>query len=131
MISRLFVERKEGLAQEAEALFKDAKFLLGVDKIEKVRIINRYDVENVSYEILERAKRTVFSEPQTDNITEELKIDSDFVFATEYLPGQFDQRADSASVCIQLMSRGERPVIKTAKIYEFIRRSNKKIPEFL
>ena len=117
MISRLFVERKEGLAQEAEALFKDAKFLLGVDKIEKVRIINRYDVENVSYEILERAKRTVFSEPQTDNITEELKIDSDFVFATEYLPGQFDQRADSASVCIQLMSRGERPVIKTAKIY--------------
>ncbi|MBR0278322.1 MAG: phosphoribosylformylglycinamidine synthase, partial [Clostridia bacterium] len=117
MVSRLFVERKEGLAQEAEALFKDAKFLLGVEKIEKVRIINRYDIENISSEILEKAKRTVFSEPQTDTITEELKIDSDFVFAAEYLPGQFDQRADSASVCIQLMSKGERPVIKTAKIY--------------
>ena len=117
MISRLFVERKEGLAQEAEALFKDAKFLLGVERLEKVRIINRYDVENLSAEILEKAKKTVFSEPQTDNISEELKIDTDFAFAVEYLPGQFDQRADSASVCIQLMSKGERPTIKTAKIY--------------
>ena len=117
MISRLFVERKEGLEQEAEALFRDAKFLLGVEKLEKVRIINRYDVENISAEILEKAKKTVFSEPQTDNISEELRIDADFAFAVEYLPGQFDQRADSASVCIQLMSKGERPVIKTAKIY--------------
>lgn len=116
MIFRVFVEKKEKLALEAKALFDDAKNLLGITKLEKIRIINRYDAENISSDIFEKAKKTVFSEPQTDIVSEELEIDAK-AFAVEYLPGQFDQRADSAAQCIQIMSKGERPRIKTAKIY--------------
>ncbi|MCR4719647.1 MAG: phosphoribosylformylglycinamidine synthase, partial [Firmicutes bacterium] len=116
MIYRVFVEKKEDLALEANALFDDAKNLLGIKELKKIRIINRYDAENISGEIFEKAKKTVFSEPQTDVVFDKLMLDAKS-FAVEYLPGQFDQRADSAEQCIQIMARGERPKIKTAKVY--------------
>ena len=116
MIFRVFVEKKKALALEANALFDDAKHLLGINGIEKIRIINRYDAENISEDVFEEAKKTVFAEPQTDIIYDELEPDTK-AFAVEYLPGQFDQRADSAEQCIQIMARGEKPRIKTAKLY--------------
>ncbi|MBR4723916.1 MAG: phosphoribosylformylglycinamidine synthase, partial [Clostridia bacterium] len=116
MIFRVFVEKKKALALEANALFDDAKHLLGINGIEMIRIINRYDAENISEDVFEEAKKTVFAEPQTDIIYDELEPDTK-AFAVEYLPGQFDQRADSAEQCIQIMARGEKPRIKTAKLY--------------
>lgn len=117
MIFRIYVEKKAGLTQEADALFNDLKNLLGLGGLERIRVVNRYDVENISKEIFEKAKRTVFSEPQLDDVYDSLDLDGATAFATEYLPGQFDQRADSAEQCIQIMSVGERPTVKTAKIY--------------
>lgn len=117
MIYRIYVEKKQGLTQEADALFDDLKNLLGIKGLEKVRIVNRYDVENISEEIFEKAKKTVFSEPQLDIVSESVDFTGARAFAAEYLPGQFDQRADSAEQCIQIMSVCERPTVKTAKIY--------------
>ena len=117
MIYRIYVEKKEGLTQEADALFDDLKNFLGLKGLDKIRIVNRYDVENISKEIFEKAKKTVFSEPQLDNVSCKIDFEDSKAFAAEYLPGQFDQRADSAEQCIQIMSAGERPVVKTAKIY--------------
>ncbi|MBR3792106.1 MAG: hypothetical protein IKK18_05345, partial [Clostridia bacterium] len=85
--------------------------------MEKIRVFNRYDVENIEEELFQSSKKTVFSEPQTDVIYDELPNEDAYVFAVEYLPGQYDQRADSAAQCIQIMSRQERPTVKTAKIY--------------
>ncbi len=117
MVYRVFVEKKKELAAEARALFSDAVTLLGAAGLTGVRVINRYDVENIDAELFEYAKRTVFSEPQLDIVSEEIDLSGAVAFAVEYLPGQFDQRADSAAQCIQIISQGERPVIKTAKIY--------------
>ncbi len=117
MVYRVFVEKKKELAHEAKALLSDAKTLLGISRLEDVRIINRYDAENISEELFDYAKKTVFSEPQLDILSDNPDLGGAYVFAVEYLPGQFDQRADSASQCIQIISQGERPLIRTAKVY--------------
>ncbi len=117
MVYRIFVEKKEELAHEAHALLSELNNLLGMKNVESVRILNRYDAENITKEIFDEAVASVFSEPQLDIATKELDAKDGRVFAVEYLPGQFDQRADSAAQCIQIMSCGERPTIRTAKIY--------------
>lgn len=117
MVYRIFVEKKKELAFEAKTLLSDINSLLLIDSVKDLRILNRYDVENIDKELFDYCKTTVFSEPQLDIVTDEFVNDADAVFAVEYLPGQFDQRADSAAQCIQLISKGERPLVKTAKIY--------------
>ena len=117
MVYRIFVEKKEGLAHEASALLSELRNLLGITSLTSVRLFNRYDVENIADKLFEEAVHTVFSEPQLDTVTRELSVGNDTVFAVEYLPGQFDQRADSAAQCIQIISCGERPTIRTAKVY--------------
>ena len=117
MVYRIFVEKKKELAHEAQALLNDAQHLLGIASLEDVRIFNRYDAENISEELFDYSVNTVFSEPQVDLATKSVDLTGAHVFATEYLPGQFDQRADSAAQCIQIISQGERPVIRTAKVY--------------
>ena len=118
MVYRIYVEKKSGLENEAVSLLHEAPGILQIKGLERVRILNRYDVENIAPELYERSKRTVFSEPQLDDIYDEVDFnEADVVFASEYLPGQFDQRADSAAQCIQLMSQCDRPVVKTARVY--------------
>ena len=117
MVYRIFVEKRPGLDNEARALLNDARTLLGITALEKVRLLNRYDAENITRELFDYAVRTVFSEPQLDIACEEPDLSGAAVFAVEYLPGQFDQRADSAAQCIQIISRGERPLIRSAKVY--------------
>ena len=102
MVYRVFVEKKKELAAEANALLQDARNLLGIQGLEDVRILNRYDGENITRELFLAAIPTVFSEPQVDIATETINTDGAAVFAVEYLPGQFDQRADSAAQCIQI-----------------------------
>ncbi|MBQ4043141.1 MAG: phosphoribosylformylglycinamidine synthase, partial [Clostridia bacterium] len=115
---RVFVEKKKELANEARALLSDARTLLGITALEDVRLYNRYDAENITKELFDYATRTVFSEPQLDLVSDELTAtDASVVFAVEYLPGQFDQRADSAAQCIQIISQGERPTVRTARVY--------------
>ncbi len=117
MVFRVFVEKKHGFDHEAQTLTADVRELLGIGGVEYIRVINRYDAEGIEKEIFDRAVRTVFSEPQMDNATAKIDTDGAKAFATEYLPGQFDQRADSAAQCIQMLSKGERPAIRTAKVY--------------
>lgn len=118
MVYRVYVEKKQGLQNEAKNLLADAKTLLQIEGLRNIRIFNRYDVENISEELFEKAIRNVFSEPQLDNVTYHLETDgADNVFAVEYLPGQYDQRADSAAQCIAIISRKEKPDVKTAKVY--------------
>ena len=117
MVYRIYVEKKPGLEAEAKALLSDARNLLGIQHLENVRIFNRYDAENITRELFDSAVNTVFSEPQVDNASGTIDLSGATVFATEYLPGQFDQRADSAAQCIQIISQGERPAIRTAKVY--------------
>ncbi len=117
MVYRVFVEKKPELAAEARALLADACGLLGIDALENVRVINRYDAENISKELFDYACGTVFSEPQLDTVAETLDLAGARAFAVEFLPGQFDQRADSAAQCIQIISQGERPLVRTAKVY--------------
>ena len=117
MVYRVFVEKKKELANEAKSLCEDIRNLLRIESIQDVRILNRYDVENISQELFDYAVKTVFSEPQLDVVSSALDGDGALVFAVEYLPGQFDQRADSAAQCIQIISQGERPTVRTAKVY--------------
>lgn len=118
MVFRVYVEKKPGFDVEAQQLCGELRTILGIEALEGVRIVNRYDVEGISQELFDQATPTVFSEPQVDTVSADLP---DFggaaVFAVEYLPGQFDQRADSASECIQLISQGERPTVRSAKVY--------------
>ena len=117
MVYRVYVEKKEELANEAKALLNDARNLLGIKSLENVRLLNRYDAENITKELFAYAIDTVFSEPQLDIATAEYDLEGAIVFAVEPLPGQFDQRADSAAQCIQIISQGERPLITSAKVY--------------
>ena len=117
MVYRVYVEKKPGLDQEARQLLNDARSLLGIKSLSAVRLFNRYDAEGLSRELFDSAIRTVFSEPQLDLAREALDVGDATVFAVEYLPGQFDQRADSAAQCIQILSQGERPRIRSAKVY--------------
>ncbi|MBQ7363991.1 MAG: phosphoribosylformylglycinamidine synthase, partial [Clostridia bacterium] len=117
MVYRILVEKREGLAHEATALLSELTQLLGIKSLQAIRLFNRYDVENIAEELFADAVNSVFSEPQLDVVTETLPEDADCIFAVEYLPGQFDQRADSAAQCIQIISCGERPLIRTARVY--------------
>ena len=117
MVYRVYVEKKKELAAEARALLNDAKNLLGVKQLTDVRVIIRYDAENISRELFDYAVKTVFSEPQLDVASEVVDLTGAEFFAVEYLPGQFDQRADSAAQCIQIISQGDRPMIRSAKVY--------------
>ena len=117
MVYRIFVEKKEGLDNEAKGLLNEAKTLLGMERLENVRLFNRYDAENITEDLFRYAVKTVFSEPQLDTASPSVQLPGAYVFAVEALPGQFDQRADSAAQCIQIISQGERPLIRTAKVY--------------
>ena len=117
MVYRIYVEKKPELANEAKALKNDLRGLLMINGLEDVRVINRYDAENITKELFDYSVKNVFSEPQLDIATEEINTDGAIIFAVEYLPGQFDQRADSAAQCIQIISQGERPLIRSAKVY--------------
>ena len=117
MVYRIYVEKKTGFDHEAQSLTKEVRDLLEIKSVESIRIINRYDVEDIEKELFEYAVKTVFSEPQMDNATANIVMEGASVFAVEYLPGQFDQRADSAAQCIQLISQKERPLVRTAKVY--------------
>ena len=117
MVYRIFVEKKDGLAHEANALLNELTNLVGIKGLKSVRILNRYDAERISEEVFNQSINTVFSEPQLDVATDTPDFNGGVVFAVEYLPGQFDQRADSAAQCIQIASLGERPIIRSAKVY--------------
>ena len=117
MVYRIYVEKKDGFDHEAKSLLSDARELLELSGIEHIRIINRYDAEDIEKPLFDACVKTVFSEPQMDRATEKLELSGAKVFAVEYLPGQFDQRADSAAQCIQLVSKGKRPLVRTAKLY--------------
>ena len=117
MVRRVYVEKKEALRQEAAGLLNELHSLLGITALTGLRLINRYDVEGLDEETFQRAVQTVFSEPQVDNATAALPAGDYVAFAVEFLPGQFDQRADSARACIQLMTQGDRPNLRTAKVY--------------
>ena len=117
MVYRIYVEKKAGLDNEARALLSEIKTFLGINSVERVRIINRYDAENITEELFDYAVGTVFSEPQLDDVYKNVENDGAVVFATEFLPGQFDQRADSAAQCIQLISQGDKPTVASAKVY--------------
>ena len=127
MVYRVFVEKKPGLAPEAAGLLSDCRSFLGIKKLENVRILNRYDVEGIDEKLFDYARTTVFSEPQLDNVSGEADLsDADVVFAVEPLPGQFDQRADSAAQCIQLLRQGDRPTVRSAKVYALYGKLTKK-----
>jgi len=117
MVYRVYVEKREGLDNEARALSAEIKTFLGIDSVTKVRILNRYDAENITEELFNYAIGTVFSEPQLDKVYKDVENDGAAIFATEFLPGQFDQRADSAAQCIQLISHGDKPTVASAKVY--------------
>ncbi len=118
MVYRIYVEKKAELANEAKSLLLDLQNLLQIKNLKGLRLLNRYDVDNIDKELFDYAVNTVFSEPQLDITFSELKVnDGETIFATEYLPGQFDQRADSAAQCIQIISKGEKPLVRTAKVY--------------
>ncbi len=117
MVYRVYVEKKAELAHEAKALLGEVNSLMGIKELTNVRVINRYDAENITEELFNSVKTTVFSEPQLDIVSDSFEGEGAVGFAVEFLPGQFDQRADSAAQCIQIISQGERPVIKTAKVY--------------
>ena len=117
MVYRIYVEKKKGFDHEARNLTKEIRELLELHGVKEIRVINRYDVEGTTKELFDYSVNTVFSEPQMDSATENVDFGDAAVFAVEYLPGQFDQRADSAAQCIQLIARCERPTVRTAKVY--------------
>ena len=117
MVRRIYVEKKPPLRQEASELLRELQTLLGITALTGLRLLNRYDVEGLDEAAFRRAVNTVFSEPQVDDATASLPAGDFTAFAVEYLPGQFDQRADSAQACIQLMTQGERPRLRSAKVY--------------
>ena len=116
MVYRVYVEKKQGQTHEAQGLLRDIQEFLGIGSLTGLRVLNRYDAENIEKELFDAAVNTVFSEPQVDDVSFELP-QGDVVFAVEPLPGQYDQRADSAAQCIQIISQGNRPTIRTAKVY--------------
>ncbi len=116
-VFRLYVEKKEPYAVEAAQLREEIVSLLNVQNIASLRVFNRYDVEGIDQSLFDTCKPIVFFEPQLDVAYDELPQSNDAVFAVESLPGQFDQRADSCAECIQLVSHGERPTVRTAKVY--------------
>ncbi len=116
MVYRVYVEKKAGQTHEADSLLREIKDFLQIGGLSGVRVLNRYDAENIEESLFQYAVNTVFSEPQVDNVSYDVPA-GQIVFAVEPLPGQYDQRADSAAQCIQIISQGTRPTIRTAKVY--------------
>ena len=118
-VKRVYVEKKPGFAVQADDLRHEIKSYLGIKDVESVRVLIRYDVENISDETFEKACNGIFSEPPVDTLYhEEFPVaDGCRIFSVEFLPGQFDQRADSAIQCVQFIKEDEQPVIKTAITY--------------
>ena len=126
MVNRVFVEKRPGFDVEAQQLLAELRDILGIETLQGLRVVNRYDVEGIDDELFESVVPTVFSEPQSDVVYRNWDSvlagntnagNAANAFAVEYLPGQFDQRADSASECIQLISQGERPAVRSATAY--------------
>ena len=117
MVYRIYVEKKPGFDVEANGLKNELTSLLGIKDLTGLRLLNRYDVEGIDEALFNQCVSTVFSEPPVDNTYAELPTAEGVSFAVEYLPGQFDQRAASAAECIQLISQGERPLVRSARVY--------------
>ena len=118
MVNRVYVQKKPGLRYEADGLMSELREYLGLKTLEDLQVINRYDVEGLDEPDFLRAVACVFSEPQVDDCYWQLSaFETRKAFALEYLPGQYDQRADSAAQCIQLLTQRDRPLVRTAKIY--------------
>ena len=116
-VFRLYVEKKAPYAVEAAQLLQEIRVLMGIESVTELRLLNRYDVEGIDQALFETCKPVVFFEPQLDNAYHELPFINGTVFAVEPLPGQFDQRADSCAECIALVIKGERPTVRTARVY--------------
>ena len=118
MLHRVYVEKKPAFAKEGSSLLSELKESLGLHTIDSLRVLQRYDVEGLNADEFSEACRTVFSEPQVDTFNLDLSISEDeTVFAVEYLPGQFDQRADSAAQCLKLQTNSDTAVVAHAKVY--------------
>ena len=118
MVYRVFVEKKPGLRHEASGLRHDIRHILLIKNLSDVRLLNRYDVEGVDQDVFDDAVKKVLSEPQLDDTYTEMPVDEKaHVFAVEFLPGQYDQRADSAAQCIQILRQVDRPLVRSAKVY--------------
>ncbi len=117
MVNRVYVEKKKGLRHSADGLKRDIQNILLIKNLEDVRLFNRYDVEGLETETFDKAVQQVLSEPQLDDVYTALPEEKAFTFAVEYLPGQYDQRADSAEQCIQILTQGEKPHVRSAKVY--------------
>ena len=123
MVERIYVEKRPQFDTPTAQLLTELRTIVGVSSLTGLRLLKRYDVEGISPELMRTCVPTVFSEPQTDLTYAHLSdagidgSDSLHVFAVESLPGQFDQRAASASECVQLISQGERPTVRTAEVY--------------
>ncbi|MBP3414373.1 MAG: phosphoribosylformylglycinamidine synthase [Clostridia bacterium] len=119
MVRRIFVEKRPGFDIEAGGIIADLRDNLGMNQVQSLRLLCRYDISGISDEDFEKAKTTIFSEPNADFLYEETfpMEDGQIAFAVEFLPGQFDQRADSAAQCVQLLTQGERPLVNSAKVY--------------
>ena len=117
MVYRIYVEKRPEYAVEARGILSEIRHLLRIKSVTGLRLLNRYDVEGISEELFSQCCGTVFSEPQLDFTYTAVPEGADAVFATEFLPGQFDQRAASAAECIQLISQGERPDVQSARVF--------------
>ena len=116
MVYRVYVEKKPGQTHESDGLLKEIRDFLQIQGLTGLRVINRYDAEKLTKELFDYSVGTIFSEPQVDNVSFDAPV-GQVVFAVEPLPGQYDQRADSAAQCIQILSQGERPLVTSAKVY--------------
>ena len=118
-VRRVYVEKKPAFAVQAKELKHEISSYLGIQSVNQVRVLIRYDVENISEESYQKACKTVFAEPPVDDLYEEKFEASDgaHIFSVEYLPGQFDQRADSAVQCVQFLNEDEKPIIRSATTY--------------
>lgn len=118
-VRRVYVEKKADFAVQAKELKHEISSYLNIGSVTGVRVLIRYDVENISDDTFEKACHSVFSEPPVDTLYEESfpMADGARVFSVEYLPGQFDQRADSAVQCVQFLKEDEQPIIKSATTY--------------
>ncbi len=117
-VRRIFVEKKPAFAIQAKELLTEIKSYLGIQTVTGVRVLTRYDVEDISDQTYQQALKTVFSEPPVDEVYEEsFDAEGSQVFSVEYLPGQYDQRADSAQQCVKLLNEEEEPIIRSATTY--------------
>ena len=118
-VRRVYVEKKPAYAVQAKELKHEISSYLGIKSVTGVRVLIRYDVENISDEVFEKACRTVFAEPPVDELYQESfeTAENSRIFSVEYLPGQFDQRADSAVQCVQFLDENSQPIIRSATTY--------------